>query len=228
MSVASELNRIKNAKNDLKASINAKTDSGHQITNETIDEYADFVDSITSGGGADLSDYFEPTISVGTSSVSGVMSMLKTIPEDTIVEGISLNYAFGDFQGTTIPLLDTSNVTSMISMFANATNLLSVPLLDTSNVTNTGSMFQYCDNLVTVPILDLSSVTFMRYMFRYCPSLSDTSLDNILQMCIGATSYSSTKTLAFLGLTSTDYPVNRIEALPHYSAFTSAGWTIGY
>ena len=50
MSVASELTRIKGAKNDLKASINAKTDSEHQITNETIDEYADFVDSITSGG----------------------------------------------------------------------------------------------------------------------------------------------------------------------------------
>lgn len=228
MSVASELNRIKNAKNDLKTSINAKTDSEHQITNETIDEYADFVDSITSGGGADLSDYFESTISAGTSSVSGIVSMLKTIPKDTIVDGTSLNYAFGYFQGTTIPLIDTSSVTTMSNTFTGASNLTSIPLLNTSNVTNTGSMFQHCDNLVTVPILDLSSVTFMRYMFRYCPSLSDTSLDNILQMCIGATSYRSTKTLAFLGFTSTDYPASRIEALPHYSAFTSAGWTIGY
>lgn len=190
-------------------------------------EMASAIDNLPSGG-ADLEDYFTPTISVGTSSVSGVMTMLKTIPEDTIVSGTSLNYAFGYYQGTTIPLLDTSGVTTMTNMFANATNLISIPLLNTSSVTNTGSMFQHCDNLVTIPVLNLSSVTFMRYMFRYCPSLNDTSLDNILQMCIGATSYSSTKTLAFLGLTSTDYPTSRIEALPHYSAFTSAGWTIGY
>lgn len=190
-------------------------------------EMASAIDNLPSGG-ADLSDYFTSTISSGTASVSGVMAMLKNIPEDTIVSGTSLNYAFGDFQGLTIPLLDTSNVTTMSNTFTGATNLVSIPLIDTSNVTNTGSMFQHCDNLVTVPILDLSSVTFMRYMFRYCPSFSDTSLDNILQMCIGATSYSSTKTLAFLGFTSTDYPASRIEALPHYSAFTSAGWTIGY
>ena len=50
MSVASEITRIQNAKADLKTSINAKTDSEHQITDETIDEYADFVNSITSGG----------------------------------------------------------------------------------------------------------------------------------------------------------------------------------
>lgn len=190
-------------------------------------EMASAIDSLPSGG-ADLSDYFTPTISAGTSSVSGVMTMLKSIPEDTIVSGTSLNYAFSYYQGTTIPLLDTSGVTTMTNMFANATNLISIPLLNTLSVTNTGSMFQHCDNLVTIPFLNLSNVTFMRYMFRYCPSLNDTSLDNILQMCIGATSYRSTKTLAFLGFTSTDYPASRIEALSHYSAFTSAGWTIGY
>lgn len=35
--------------------------------------------NLPSGGGADLSDYFEPTISAGTSSASGIASMLKTI-----------------------------------------------------------------------------------------------------------------------------------------------------
>ena len=51
MSVASEITRIQNAKASLKTSINAKTDAQHQITNEKIDDYADFVDSITTGGG---------------------------------------------------------------------------------------------------------------------------------------------------------------------------------
>lgn len=50
MSIASEIARIQGAKTNLKTSINAKTDAQHQITNETIDEYVDFVDSISSGG----------------------------------------------------------------------------------------------------------------------------------------------------------------------------------
>jgi hypothetical protein len=51
MSIASEITRLQNAKASLKSSINAKTDAQHQIASETIDDYADFVDSITTGGG---------------------------------------------------------------------------------------------------------------------------------------------------------------------------------
>lgn len=51
MSIATEITRLQNAKEDLKTAINAKTDSSHQITTETIDDYADFVDSIQTGGG---------------------------------------------------------------------------------------------------------------------------------------------------------------------------------
>ena len=50
MSISQEITRIQNAKASLKTSINAKTDLQHQITDETIDDYADFVDSITTGG----------------------------------------------------------------------------------------------------------------------------------------------------------------------------------
>lgn len=49
MSVASEITRIQGAKADLKTAINAKTDSQHQITTETIDNYATFVNSISGG-----------------------------------------------------------------------------------------------------------------------------------------------------------------------------------
>lgn len=50
MSVASEITRLQGAKSDLKTSINAKL-SGTAITNETIDDYASFVDQIQTGGG---------------------------------------------------------------------------------------------------------------------------------------------------------------------------------
>jgi hypothetical protein len=47
MSIATEIARLQQAKADLKASINAK---GGTITNETIDEYAGFVDNLEVGG----------------------------------------------------------------------------------------------------------------------------------------------------------------------------------
>jgi len=229
MSVASELTRIKSAKNDLKTSINAKTDSEHQITNETIDEYADFVDSITSGGGADLSDYFTTTISSGTNTVSGFADMIKTIPENTTVVGNSMQYAFSHYKGTTIPLIDTSNVEYFSSMFQGCSNLISVPLLDTSNCTNIQNMFNSCINLETVPIFNTSNLARLSNMFYNCPNLTDTSLDNILQMCINSNATSSNRMkLSDVGLSATNYPASRIEALPHYQDFINAGWTIGY
>ncbi len=157
---------------------------------------------------------------------------------------------------TTIPLLDTSNVTTATQMFSSCERLKTIPLLDLSKCTNTRNMFSTCSALESIPLLNTSRVTEMRNMFlsceelkdvpllntssitgnngftnafQYCPKLTDTSLDNILQMCINATSYTSNyKTLARLGLTATDYPTSKIQALPHYQDFINAGWTIGY
>ena len=61
MSVATQINRIQSAKAALKTAINAKTDDSHKITNETIDNYAEFVNSITTGGGG-VSDRVKATI----------------------------------------------------------------------------------------------------------------------------------------------------------------------
>ena len=128
---------------------------------------------------------------------------------------------------TTIPLLDTSSVTSMYFMFADCTNLTTIPELNTSKVTDMAYMFYGCTNLTTVPLLDISSVTYMSFMFANCTSLSEESLNNILAMCINATSYTTnTKTLKQLGLTSEQ--ATKCTTLSNYSAFTAAGWTTGY
>ena len=122
--------------------------------------------------------------------------------------------------------LDTSSVTMMDSMFGSCTNLTEIPLLDTSNVTNMGSMFINCTSLTTIPLLNTGSVTNMRDMFRSCTNLSDESLNNILAMCTNATSYTDTKTLIYLGLTSAQ--ATKCTTLSNYEAFTAAGWTTGY
>ena len=127
---------------------------------------------------------------------------------------------------TEIPLLNTSNVTDMSYMFSNCTNLQTIPLLDTSSVTNMQAMFGGCTNLITIPELNTSKVTNMTYMFSSCTNLSDESLNNVLQTCINATSYTKTKTLKDVGLTSEQ--ATKCTTLSNYSAFTAAGWTTGY
>ncbi len=128
-----------------------------------------------------------------------------------------------------VPLLNTSTVTNMYSMFENCSSLKEIPLLNTSAVSNMRSMFKGCMALKTIPVLNTSSVTNFQQTFTNCYLLSDTTLDNILQMCINATSYAGTKTLQYLGIASYNgYPVTRIQALPHYQDFLDAGWTIGY
>ena len=138
------------------------------------------------------------------------------------------------FYGTpikTIPLFNISNATQFQSTFQACANLTSIPALNTSNALNMYRMFHGCTSLRDIPVLDTSkinSTTGLQQTFQACNSLTDTSLDNILQMCINATSYGGTKTLAYIGLNSTAHPASRIQALPHYQDFIDAGWEIGY
>ena len=83
------------------------------------------------------------------------------------------------------PLLDTSNVTDMTSMFWGSTNLRRIPLLDTSNVTNMNNMFTECKNLTTIPLLNTSNVTDMSSMFSNCQNLTTVPLldtSNVVDM----------------------------------------------
>lgn len=153
-----------------------------------------------------------------------------------------------------MPLVDTSNVSNMSLAFGYS-NLMSLPLIDTSNVVAMNNTFNTCNNLETVPNINTSkcasyylcfsscgalknipefnfslctSDMSLKNMFQYCPNLTDTSINNILKSCIGATSYAGTKTLKNLGFASTNYPASRIQALSSYQDFIDAGWTIGY
>lgn len=208
-------------------------------------------EKIKSGGGGDVSLYFKASISGGTQYLPGLTSMILSIPDSTTVSGTSLNYAFYGYENiTTIPLIDTSSVISMQNMFEGCQKLTSVPKFDTSKVTNmtrmfsecyaltsipdfdTSSvttfnvMFRMCSNLKTIPVLNTSKATSLINMFINCSALSNESLNNILAMCVNATSYTGTKTLANLGLTSTQATV--CEGLSNYEDFLEAGWTTGF
>jgi hypothetical protein len=125
-----------------------------------------------------------------------------------------------------LPLLDTKNVTDMQYAFGGCNILEEIPKLDTRNVTNMQQTFSGCNSLRFVPIFDTQKVTSMTSLFSGCSKLTNESLNNILQMCINATSYTGMKTLHWIGLTSAQ--ATTCTTLSNYQAFLNAGWTTGY
>ena len=101
------------------------------------------------------------------------MPYIKSIPLFNTSAITSLNYWFKDCTSLqTIPPLNTSNVTDMGSMFKNCSSLTSIPQLNTSNVVDINNMFQRCSSLTSIPQLDTSKATSMSYMFQECSSLT--------------------------------------------------------
>lgn len=84
-----------------------------------------------------------------------------------------------------LPIIDTSNVTTMNSMFTSCTALSSIPRLDTSNVTDMTGIFYGCTALSFIPQLDTSNVTTMITMFAFCSALTSIlqlDISNVINM----------------------------------------------
>jgi len=81
---------------------------------------------------------------------------------------------------SSVSLFDTSNVTDMSYMFGVTESanysLSSIPLFDTSNVTSMESMFVGNEALTSVPLFNTSKVTNMRDMLGSCGALSSVPL----------------------------------------------------
>ena len=170
---------------------------------------------------------------LNTSNVTNMDSLfnqcntIKNIPQIDTSNVTDMGNMFGNCTNLeTIPQLNTSKVTRMYSMFMSCTSLVEIPQLDTSNVTNMSSMFSNDSKLETIPQLNTGNVTNMNSMFSGCSSLSNDSLNNILAMCIGATTYTGTKTLKWIGLSSKKATI--CQGLSNYQDFLDAGWTTGY
>lgn len=187
------------------------------------------VEITTNVGGGGASEYFSSTIETGTVYTPGALKIIKRIP-DIQISGTTANYLFKSAENlVSIEGITASGITQMQETFSYCSSLVSVPLFDTSSVVNMNNTFVSCLALENVPLYNTSNILYCTNIFWNCPSLTDTSLDNILQMLANATKYSGTKTFAYAtGLTSSQYPTSRIQALPHYQDFINAGWTIGY
>lgn len=159
---------------------------------------------------------------------------LKTIANLNTSKVENMNSIFDGCENLiSVPQFDTSSVIYMGAMFSRCQSLVEVPQFDTSKVTKMGSMFIGCTNLVTVPQFDMSSIVYsnlfnhdIQNMFSRCPSLSSDSLNNILKSLLTATSYTETKTLAYIGLS--EEQATTCTTLSNWSALEAKGWTTGY
>lgn len=117
--------------------------------------------------------------------------------------------------------------------FINCKSLISAPTIDTSKAKGFMRTFWGCVGLKNVPVYDVSGISnssFSLYnTFTDCPSLTNDSLNNIMQMCINATNKvagSDFKTLKSVGLS--EIQSETCQSLSNYNAFIAAGWTTGY
>ena len=125
----------------------------------------------TATAGDDVKNYISSE--KGTGITSGRLTdYIVQIPMINTSELTSMSNMFQYFNMLkTIPLINTSEVTSMSNMFEYCYSLQTIPLIDTSKVTSMSNMFNHCETLTSIPQIDTSKVTSMGSMFAYCSSL---------------------------------------------------------
>ena len=124
--------------------------------------------------GDNINDYIAVPADITTIKILDCIKKIPLLDTSAVTNMSSMFYNCTSL--TTISQLDTSAVTNMGSMFYNCTSLTTIPLLDTSKVTNMNSMLCGCTSLTTIPLLDTSKVTNMNSMFSVCTSLTEIPL----------------------------------------------------
>ena len=179
MTTADNLNRIIQAKADIKTAIENK---GVAVGDITIDGYAEKIGEIPQDASFSGLDFtvigYDMTLTreLNDEFNAAIQYSLQKYNEwDSTVSYIGDFFRF-DKKLVYAPLVDTHILKIMGSMFEGCTNLKTVPLFVTSNVTIMSSMFDGCSNLKTVPQFDTSKVTDMQYMFESCSNLKTVPL----------------------------------------------------
>lgn len=194
MSIASEVQRIKNAKANIRNSIINKGTDVPQ--NTSISNYAYYIDSIEAGGELplnidDWTEFDDSELSLKNYIIElpkidfqGLENLdyafyqwdcLQKIKELNTTGAKSMNNMFGNcFDLKEVPLFDMSNVTSATQMFYNCSSkLITIPQFNTSNLVNAESMFLFCNRLATLPLLDFGKVKNVNMAFMLCFDLTN-------------------------------------------------------
>ena len=172
------------------------------------------------------------TVKVDATVYASSNSLQSHIVEINGLDLINISNLAGFFGGLVnlqkVSFKSRNNITDMSNLFYSCSKLEEVDFsnFDTSNVTNMDYIFYNCNKLKTIPELTTNKVVNMGSAFYNCTALSTASLNNILAMCANAPSYSGTKTLQSIGLSS--YQATICTGLSNWASAQSAGWTTGY
>ena len=162
MALQDEITRIKQAKADIKASIEAK---GGSVGDGLIDTYASAIDNLPSGGG-DIYEYFNQQSSISARNI------LKKIPMIDTTGCISAAEAFRNFaELEEFSCSDFSKVKNANNMCNGCSKLKKFNYLDTSSLEQATSMFASCSNLTKTQEFDTTKVKSISYFYDYCSAL---------------------------------------------------------
>lgn len=149
MAISDELTRIQTAKADIKASIEAK---GVTVPSDAlIDQYADYVDEIQTGGGT--KDYIvEGTEYDPTATYSGGFVPINYITSVTIPSGFTSigRQAFRKYTSLTSVTIPDSVTSFGEGVFMECTGLTSITI--PSGVTDISYICSHCTNLESITI----------------------------------------------------------------------------
>lgn len=170
--IQTEIERLKKAKADIKASIISK--GGIVSDTALIGDYADIIKNLE-----DLFNTYNYNYRVAPVDVAG----LKEINwDDDDINYFKYNTLIpkGEDIGDTYKVSEANkqiviNSTSDINTYKNNPDFKYCPKFDTSDVVNMDSLFETCRYIRTIPLINTSKVTNMSYMFRWCSSLTTIS-----------------------------------------------------
>ena len=114
---------------------------------------------------------------------------------------------------TTVPLFNTSNVTSMNGTFSNCQALISIPALDVSNVNNLISAFWRCSNLESIEMTGMKVSFDISYSTKFTREALVVILNNLATV-------STSQTLT-IGATNLAKLTEEDKAIA-----TNKGWTL--
>jgi surface protein len=152
-----------------------------------------------------------PSFNSTVITVNGSSKTLSNLTYDSIFDIYSYDAGapitsieFNVYLGELVKL-NTSNITSMDSMFSGCEKLTTLDLSNwnTRNITSMDYMFRDCDKLTTLDIsnFDTSNITIIYFMFHTCSKLHTLHLDNC-----------SNDTISKI-ITSSGFPTNHISGV---------------
>lgn len=163
MSIATEIERIQNAKASIKTAIENK---GVVVGDGLVDTYASKIEEIT--GGLDIKINNCVYLFKDRARLDFINEICSLISEDCEL----FYYMYdGCSESTEFPVINTSNGTHLGSMYYNCKALEYAPLIDTSNATNMGSMHGYNIVLKESPAYNTSKATNVGNMYSRCYDL---------------------------------------------------------